>query len=87
MSLTYSHCRTIVLGGLGVVLAVFTAVRFLSNLAQHLVHDQTMTAALGLAVIGTVPYALIVTTILSVIGATLMWLARSVLLSDSTEKE
>lgn len=86
MPLTHSHYRSIVLVGLVIAGGIFIGFEFLSNLVLHVKHGQTMPAALGLAAIGTIFYALVVAAIAAAIYAVVMKFIRSVLISDTKRK-
>jgi Na+-transporting NADH:ubiquinone oxidoreductase subunit NqrE len=83
MSLTHLQYRKVIWFGMLVVFVLFTSVEFMSNLMLHLKHDQTMPAALGLAFIGTIVYALVMAVIVIVLGVVLTKISRTILAPDT----
>lgn len=83
MSLTHLQYRKVIWFGMFVIFMFFTSVEFMSNLILHLKHGQTTAAALGLAFVGTIVYALVMAVIVTVLGVVLTKISRTILAPDT----
>lgn len=88
MSLTDLQYRyRVIWVSMGLLFGVFTSVEFLRNLSLHVQHGQTMAAAIGLAFLGTIVYAIVTAIIVTVLGFILRGVARTFIGSDMKGKD